>query len=137
MGNNIIREENLLDFFFGTNTDRYFIPSEFKINHPVNIFSDKNDDLFIHIALVGEDDVETIELKVEDSILKISYCPNKEEVDLNNYYLKKLSKGKFNLNLKFSNKYDLEQITSSLKNGLLKINIPKKASEVRKIKINK
>ena len=137
MGNDLIREENFLDFFFGTRNDRFFSPSEFKINHPVNIFSDKTGNLFVHIALIGEDDVETIDLKVEDSILKISYNPKNEMEEDCYYYLKKLSRGKLSFNLKFSNKFDLEKITSSLKNGLLEIVIPKKASEFRKIKINK
>lgn len=82
---------------------------------------------------------EDINVDVKDNVLTINGERNfKEEVKEEDYYKVETSFGKFTRSFNLPDSVDVENITANSDNGVLEINIPKKAKQedVTSIKVN-
>lgn len=70
---------------------------------------------------------ENIKINIEDSILKISYETTEEEK-----YSKYVKS--FNKSFKINSNVNIDDITASLEDGILRISIPKEKEELKKSK---
>ena len=104
--------------------DGSFQPTTFdnKQPHPLDIFYDKTG-LHFEIACTGLTKKD-IQLEIDGDLLKITYDKPTEEEDYSGYIYKGLAKRSFNLGYKVAAKFELENLTAGMKNGLLHIFIP-------------
>ena len=106
------------------NADEEFqTPTNRIINHPVDIYEDK-EGLHFDIACTGLTKKQ-IELKVEDDILRVIYTKkdDKEDKDLHIYH-SGIAKRNFNIGWKIARRFSLPEIEASMKDGLLKLFLP-------------
>ena len=113
----------LVKNFFQAEQEEFTTPTNRILNHPVDIYEDK-EGLYFDIACTGLTKKQ-IELKVEDDVLRASYTKkdDKEDKDLHIYH-SGIAKRNFNLGWKIARRFDLTKIEGSMKDGLLKLFIP-------------
>jgi HSP20 family protein len=101
--------------------------------------SEKDDSFIVEAELPGinEDDLE---VKLDRDILTISAEKEEEnEEEDKNYYRREIRSGRFERRFRLPDNIDKESIKADLKDGILKIDLPKteESKEVKKIDINK
>lgn len=103
----------------------------------VDLYHQSNN-LVVEIELPGVNPEKTEITVTEDRMLKIATSRNlPEDEQERKYFRKEIRKGEFEKYVALPNEQlDTEKITAIYKNGVLKLTIPKKENEVRKIKIN-
>jgi len=113
----------LVKNFFNAEQEEFQQPNNRILNHPVDIYEDK-DGLYFDIACTGLTKKQ-IELKVEDDVLRVIYTKkdDKEEKDLHIYH-SGIAKRSFNIGWKIARRFSLPEIEASMKDGLLKLFIP-------------
>ena len=113
----------LVKNFFNVEQEEFQQPTNRILNHPVDIYEDK-DGLYFDIACTGLTKKQ-IELKVEEDILRVIYTKkdDKEEKDLHHYH-SGIAKRSFNIGWKIARRFSLPEIEASMKDGLLKLFIP-------------
>ena len=113
----------LVKNFFNAEQEEFQQPNNRILNHPVDIYEDK-EGLHFDIACTGLTKKQ-IELKVEDDILRVIYTKkdDKEEKDLHIYH-SGIAKRSFNIGWKIARRFSLPEIEASMKDGLLKLFIP-------------
>ena len=113
----------LVKNFFNAEQEEFQQPNNRIINHPVDIYEDK-EGLHFDIACTGLTKKQ-IELKVEDDILRVIYTKkdDKEEKDLHIYH-SGIAKRSFNIGWKIARRFSLPEIEASMKDGLLKLFLP-------------
>ena len=113
----------LVKNFFQAEQEEFTTPTNRILNHPVDIYEDK-EGLYFDIACTGLTKKQ-IELKVEDDILRVSYTKKDKDEDENHHvYHSGIAKRSFNLGWKIARRFDLSKIEGSMKDGLLKLFIP-------------
>jgi|TARA_B100000900_G_C20002953_1_gene482574 HSP20 family molecular chaperone IbpA len=112
----------LVKNFFQTE-EQFQTPKNKIINHPVDIYEDK-DGLYFDIACTGLTKKQ-IDINVEGDILRVSYTKQDkdEDKDLHHYH-SGIAKRSFDLGWKIARRFDLSKIEASMKDGLLKLFIP-------------
>ena len=112
----------LVKNFFNTE-EQFQTPTNKIINHPVDVYEDK-DGLCFDVACTGLSK-KLIDIKVEDDILRVSYkkgdLPKCEDL---HFHHSGIAKRSFNLGWKIARRFDLSKIEASMKDGLLKLFIP-------------
>ena len=113
----------LVKNFFNAEQEEFQQPNNRILNHPVDIYEDK-DGLYFDIACTGLTKKQ-IELKVEDDVLRVIYTKkdDKDEKDLHIYH-SGIAKRSFNIGWKIARRFSLPEIEASMKDGLLKLFIP-------------
>ena len=113
----------LVKNFFQAEQEEFQTPTNRIINHPVDIYEDK-EGLYFDIACTGLTKKQ-IELKVEEDVLRVIYTKKDkdEEKDLHSYH-SGIAKRNFNLGWKIARRFDISKIEASMKDGLLKLFIP-------------
>jgi HSP20 family protein len=113
----------LVKNFFNAEQEEFQQPNNRILNHPVDIYEDKQG-LNFDIACTGLTKKQ-IELKVEDDVLRVIYTKKDkdEEKDIHRYH-SGIAKRNFNLGWKIARRFDLSKIEASMKDGLLKLFIP-------------
>ena len=113
----------LVKNFFNVEQEEFQQPTNRILNHPVDIYEDK-DGLYFDIACTGLTKKQ-IELKVEDDVLRVIYTKkdDKDEKDLHIYH-SGIAKRSFNIGWKIARRFSLPEIEASMKDGLLKLFIP-------------
>ena len=113
----------LVKNFFNAEQEEFQQPNNRILNHPVDIYEDK-EGLHFDIACTGLTKKQ-IELKVEDDILRVIYTKkdDKEDKDLHIYH-SGIAKRSFNIGWKIARRFSLPEIEASMKDGLLKLFIP-------------
>ena len=112
----------LVKNFFQTE-EQFQTPTNRIINHPVDVYEDK-DGLYFDIACTGLTKKQ-IDIKVEDDILRVSYTKKDEEDDEDRHiHHSGIAKRSFNLGWKIARRFELSKIDASMKDGLLKLFIP-------------
>ena len=98
--------------------------------------ADRKDMIEVTVELPGMEK-DDISIEVKDNMLSIAGEKKGEtEVKDGDYYMQERSFGTFNRSLALPDNIEISKITSSLKNGVLTINIPKtEAKEVKTVKI--
>ena len=112
----------LVKNFFNTE-EQFQTPTNKIINHPVDVYEDK-DGLCFDVACTGLSK-KLIDIKVEDDILRVSY--KKEDppkCEGLHFHHSGIAKRSFNLGWKIARRFDLSEIEASMKDGLLKLFIP-------------
>lgn len=105
------------------NAESQFAPAlQSKQPHPVNIFFDDKG-LHFEVACTGLTKKE-VDINIEGDILKIAYKKATEDTFHEGTIYNGLSKKSFNLGYKIAPKFDLNEATAELANGLLNIFIP-------------
>ena len=125
----------LVKNFFNTE-EQFQTPTNRIINHPVDVYEDK-EGLYFDIACTGLSKKQ-IDIKVEDDILRVSYTKkdDKEDKDLHIYH-SGIAKRSFNIGWKIARRFELSKIDASMKDGLLKLFIPlTPESKPKKVSIN-
>ena len=113
----------LVKNFFQAEQEEFTTPTNRILNHPVDIYEDK-EGLYFDIACTGLTKKQ-IELKVEDDVLRVSYTKkDKDEDDNRHIYHSGIAKRSFNLGWKIARRFNLTKIEGSMKDGLLKLFIP-------------
>ena len=128
--------------------DPYFAPDDILFNAPMqaptDVFgrmnvSDKKDAIEVTVEMPGMDKKD-IEIEVKDNILTVSGEKKEaQEVKEGDYYMQERQFGQFNRSIGLPDNIDVNKISSSLKNGVLTIIVPKtaeKAVEVKKIPVD-
>ena len=113
----------LVKNFFNAEQEEFQQPNNRILNHPVDIYEDK-EGLHFDIACTGLTKKQ-IELKVEDDVLRVIYTKkdDKDEKDLHIYH-SGIAKRSFNIGWKIARRFSLPEIEASMKDGLLKLFIP-------------
>jgi len=113
----------LVKNFFQQEQEEFTTPTNRILNHPVDIYEDK-EGLYFDIVCTGLTKKQ-IELKVEDDVLRVSYTKKDKDEDNNrHFYHSGIAKRSFNLGWKIARRFDLTKIEGSMKDGLLKLFIP-------------
>jgi HSP20 family protein len=112
----------LVKNFFNTE-EEFTTPNNKILNHPVDIYEDK-DGLFFDIACTGLNKKQ-VDIKVEEDVLRVIYHkPDKDEKNHVHHYHSGIAKRNFNLGWKIARRFDLTKIEATMKDGLLKLFIP-------------
>ena len=113
----------LVKNFFNAEQEEFQQPNNRILNHPVDIYEDK-DGLYFDVACTGLTKKQ-IELKVEDDVLRVIYTKKEknEDEDLHIYH-SGIAKRSFNIGWKIARRFALSEIEASMKDGLLKLFIP-------------
>ena len=113
----------LVKNFFQQEQEEFQTPTNRILNHPVDIYEDK-DGLYFDIACTGLTKKQ-VKVDIEDDILRVSYTKKDkdEDKDLHHYH-SGIAKRSFNLGWKIARRFDLTKIEGSMKDGLLKLFIP-------------
>ena len=113
----------LVKNFFHQEQEEFQTPNNRNLNHPVDIYEDK-DGLFFDIACTGLTKKQ-VKVDIEEDILRVSYTKKDkdEDKDLHHYH-SGIAKRSFNLGWKIARRFDLTKIEGSMKDGLLKLFIP-------------
>lgn len=103
---------------------------------PYNIYTDKDGNTNLEFAIVGAEK-EDVKVTVSGQTLKIEANPPqiKEEDESNDFYYKKIAQRSLKKSYTLHQNVDKENITSSYKNGLLKVKIPIKKEDTSEITI--
>ena len=113
----------LVKNFFNAEQEEFQQPNNRILNHPVDIYEDKQG-LNFDIACTGLTKKQ-IELKVEDDVLRVIYTKkDKDEDEDQHIYHSGIAKRSFNLGWKIARRFELSKIDASMKDGLLKLFIP-------------
>ena len=113
----------LVKNFFNAEQEEFQQPNNRILNHPVDIYEDK-EGLHFDIACTGLTKKQ-IELKVEDDILRVIYTKKDKDEDKDlHYYHSGIAKRSFNIGWKIARRFSLPEIEASMKDGLLKLFIP-------------
>ena len=113
----------LVKNFFNAEQEEFQQPNNRILNHPVDIYEDK-DGLYFDIACTGLTKKQ-IELKVEDDVLRVIYTKKDDKVEKDlHYYHSGIAKRSFNIGWKIARRFSLPEIEASMKDGLLKLFIP-------------
>lgn len=128
--------------------DPYFAADDILFNAPMpganDVFgrmnvSDQKGAVEVTVEMPGMDKKD-ISIEVKDNILSIrGEKKEAEEVKNGDYFMQERQFGQFNRSVSLPDNIDINKISSSLKNGVLTIIVPKtaeKAVEVKKIPIN-
>jgi len=104
------------------NSNSTFNTLQEKINYPVDIYETENG-LRFELAVVGltENDLS---IQIEDNTLRIKHDKLEDNIPLEAYYQKGITKRSFDLAWKLSSKLDLAQSEAILDKGLLIITVP-------------
>ena len=113
----------LVKNFFQAEQEEFTTPNNRILNHPVDIYEDK-DGLFFDIACTGLTKKQ-VKVDIEDDILRVSYTKKDKDEDKDHHvYHSGIAKRSFNLGWKIARRFDLTKIEGSMKDGLLKLFIP-------------
>ena len=113
----------LVKNFFQQEQEEFQTPTNRILNHPVDIYEDK-DGLFFDIACTGLTKKQ-VKVDIEDDILRVSYTKKDKDEDKDHHvYHSGIAKRSFNLGWKIARRFDLTKIEGSMKDGLLKLFIP-------------
>ena len=109
--------------FFQADQEEFQTPTNRIINHPVDIYEDKNG-LYFDIACTGLTK-KMINVDVEEDVLRVSYDKKElDKIEETHFYHSGIAKRNFNLGWKIARRFDLTKIETSMKDGLLKLFIP-------------
>ena len=113
----------LVKNFFQKEQEEFTTPTNRILNHPVDIYEDKQG-LHFDIACTGLTK-KMINVDVEGDILRVSYDKKDlDEIEDTHFYHSGIAKRSFNLGWKIARRFDLSKIEGSMKDGLLKLFIP-------------
>ena len=114
----------LVKNFFHQEQEEFQTPNNRILNHPVDIYEDK-DGLYFDIACTGLTKKQ-VKVDIEDDILRVSYTKKDKDriADTIHLYHAGIAKRSFNLGWKIARRFDLTKIEGSMKDGLLKLFIP-------------
>ena len=113
----------LVKNFFQAEQEEFTTPTNRIINHPVDIYEDKNG-LYFDIACTGLTK-KMINVDVEEDVLRVSYDKKElDKIEETHFYHSGIAKRNFNLGWKIARRFDLSKIEGSMKDGLLKLFIP-------------
>ena len=113
----------LVKNFFQNEQDEFTTPNNRILNHPVDIYEDK-DGLYFDIACTGLTKKQ-VKVDIEGDVLRVSYTKKDDNEDENlHIYHSGIAKRNFNLGWKIARRFDLSKIEGSMKDGLLKLYIP-------------
>ena len=113
----------LVKNFFQQEQEEFQTPTNRIINHPVDIYEDKNG-LYFDIACTGLTK-KMINVDVEEDVLRVSYDKKElDKIEETHFYHSGIAKRNFNLGWKIARRFDLTKIEGSMKDGLLKLFIP-------------
>ena len=113
----------LVKNFFQQEQEEFQTPTNRIINHPVDIYEDKNG-LYFDIACTGLTK-KMINVDVEEDVLRVSYDKKElDKIEETHFYHSGIAKRNFNLGWKIARRFDLTKIEASMKDGLLKLFIP-------------
>ena len=113
----------LVKNFFQAEHEEFQTPTNRIINHPVDIYEDKNG-LYFDIACTGLTK-KMINVDVEEDVLRVSYDKKElDKIEETHFYHSGIAKRNFNLGWKIARRFDLTKIEASMKDGLLKLFIP-------------
>ena len=114
----------LVKNFFQAEQEEFTTPNNRILNHPVDIYEDK-DGLFFDIACTGLTKKQ-VKVDIEDDILRVSYTKKDKDgiAETIHLYHAGIAKRSFNLGWKIARRFDLSKIEGSMKDGLLKLYIP-------------
>ena len=113
----------LVKNFFQQEQEEFQTPTNRILNHPVDIYEDK-DGLYFDIACTGLTKKQ-VKVDIEDDILRVSYTKKDKDEDVDRHsYHSGIAKRNFNLGWKIARRFDLSKIEGSMKDGLLKLFIP-------------
>ena len=113
----------LVKNFFQQEQEEFQTPTNRIINHPVDIYEDKNG-LYFDIACTGLTK-KMINVDVEEDVLRVSYDKKElDKIEETHFYHSGIAKRNFNLGWKIARRFDLSKIEASMKDGLLKLFIP-------------
>lgn len=121
--------ENWLDSLFGQFDRAFDVPNAVYPYNILRVADPKTQEIKqyeVEVALAGVGK-EAIEVKVKDGQLLINVSPTNEvpTEDINQEYLRKgISQRKGNLTFNIDKKVNIKKISSSYKDGLLKVTIP-------------
>ena len=124
----------LVKNFFNTE-EQFQTPTNRIINHPVDIYEDKNG-LYFDIACTGLTK-KMINVDVEEDVLRVSYDKKElDKIEEPHFYHSGIAKRNFNLGWKIARRFDLTKASANMENGLLKILVPfSKAAKPKSLKI--
>ena len=109
--------------FFQADQEEFTTPNNRIINHPVDIYEDK-DGLYFDIACTGLTKKQ-VKVNVEGDVLKVSYTKkDKDEEKDTHFYHSGIAKRSFNLGWKIARRFELAKIEATMTAGLLKLFIP-------------
>ena len=113
----------LVKNFFQTE-EQFQTPKNRIINHPVDIYEDK-DGLCFDIACTGLTKKQ-VKVDIEGDVLRVSYTKKDKPgiAETTHIYHSGIAKRSFNLGWKIARRFDLSKIEASMKDGLLKLSIP-------------
>ena len=113
----------LVKNFFQQEQEEFQTPTNRIINHPVDIYEDKNG-LYFDIACTGLTK-KMINVDVEEDVLRVSYDKKElDKIEETHFYHSGIAKRNFNLGWKIARRFDLTKIEGSMKDGFLKLFIP-------------
>ena len=114
----------LVKNFFQAEQEEFTTPTNRILNHPVDIYEDK-DGLFFDIACTKKTKKQ-VKVDIEEDILRVSYTKEDKEgiAETIHLYHSGIAKRSFNLGWKIARRFDLAKIEGSMKDGLLKLFIP-------------
>ena len=113
----------LVKNFFQQEQEEFQTPTNRIINHPVDIYEDKNG-LYFDIACTGLTK-KMINVDVEEDVLRVSYDKKElDKIEETHFYHSGIAKRSFDLGWKIARRFDISKIEASMKDGLLKLFIP-------------
>ena len=113
----------LVKNFFQQEQEEFQTPTNRILNHPVDIYEDK-DGLYFDIACTGLTKKQ-VKVDIEGDVLRVSYTKKDKDEDKDHHvYHSGIAKRNFNLGWKIARRFDLSKIEGSMKDGLLKLFIP-------------
>ena len=114
----------LVKNFFQQEQEEFQTPTNRILNHPVDIYEDK-DGLFFDIACTGLTKKQ-VKVDIEGDVLRVSYTKKDKDgiAETIHLYHAGIAKRSFNLGWKIARRFDLTKIEGSMKDGLLKLFIP-------------
>jgi len=143
MKERILTSDVFFKNFFNTLEDfNLFHPfrPDTKLEYPVDIYEEENLGLVIEVACVGiHPQNPNLKVETEGDIIRITYNKSKEEDEKTTKIIQKgITRRSFDLGYKISPRFNLDEATVYLKNGLLTIHIPlSEQSKPKVLPINK
>ncbi|MBC8436956.1 Hsp20/alpha crystallin family protein [bacterium] len=129
------RNTGLFDLFFKDFfNDEHFTPLE-KIHYPVDIYESPSELCFDIVAIGAQTD--NVEITTEDGdVLKVEYKKEDEEMDVQKWHSRNISRKNFNFGWKIPARFDLSKINANFEGGVIKLRVPlKDESKPKKIKL--
>ena len=127
---------DIYDIFFKnrlSGSEEYREPSNTK--YPIDIYTDDTGAYFeIPCSGIPKDDIK---ISVDNTHLNIKYERRPDEKIKERKYLRKgIARRSFDLDYKFTNRFDLDKVKAKFDNGILTINVPySKTAKPKVIKI--